>query len=151
MFHKAVDSFVEAKPVERKEVKGETEAEFNSRMEEAYRLSQEKAEKELAKLNPKLEGMAKVKVILESERKRCGGKITEPIMTPKIEQQIKDGLEKMLQVCDGAVDKDYQGFNKPDALRSRFLYMAGLEEPETLLAAYYMLKRYPRQMANLLD
>jgi len=151
MFHQAVDSFVEVKAVERKEVKGETEEEFNSRMEEAYRLSQEKAEKELAKLNPKLEGMAKVKVILESERKRCGGKIAEPVMTPKIEQQIKDGLEKMLQVCDGAVDKDYQGFNKPDALRSRFLYMAGLEEPETLLAAYYMLKRYPRQMRHLLD
>lgn len=150
LFQNAIDNSIEIKNL-LQSVPGETDEEYQLRMAKAYELAQNKMDEKTLSQNPKLLGLTRVKHILEAERGRSGGKIIEPKITPKLEQQIVEGLEKMLQVCDGAMAKDFQGFNKPDAQRSRYLYMAGLDEPESLLAAYYMLKRYPRQMANLLD
>jgi hypothetical protein len=51
----------------------------------------------------------------------------------------------MASVCDGAIAKDFQGFNKPDTMRGHLLALAGLQAENELRAAEYILLRYPRQ------
>jgi SWI/SNF-related matrix-associated actin-dependent regulator of chromatin subfamily A-like protein 1 len=117
------------------------QAEFDAKQVEAEALN-EKARRDAAK--------KKVNMIVEREMNKAtnGGKkkFKLPEFTPVLIQSIKDNLAKMLGVCDGAQERDNVGFNKPDALLSRWLYAAGLDEPETLEAAYLMLCRYPRQV-----
>lgn len=117
------------------------QAEFDAKQVEAEALN-EKARKDAAK--------KKVNMIVEREINKAtdGGKkkFKFPEFTPTLVQSIKDNLSKMLGVCDGARERDNVGFNKPDAMLSRWLYAAGLDEPETLQAAYLMLCRYPRQV-----
>ena len=117
------------------------QAEYDAKQAEAEALN-EKARKEAAK--------KKVNMIIEREMNKAtnGGKkkFKMPKFTPVLIDSIKDNLSKMLGVCDGAREKDDMGFNKPDAMLSRWLYAAGLDEPETLQAAYLMLCRYPRQV-----
>jgi SWI/SNF-related matrix-associated actin-dependent regulator 1 of chromatin subfamily A len=117
------------------------QAEFDAKQVEAEALN-EKARRDAAK--------KKVNMIVEREMNKAtnGGKkkFKLPEFTPVLIQSIKDNLAKMLGVCDGAQERDNLGFNKPDAMLSRWLYAAGLDEPETLQAAYLMLCRYPRQV-----
>lgn len=117
------------------------QAEFDAKQVEAEALN-EKARKDAAK--------KKVGMIIEREMNKVtnGGKkkFKMPEFTPVLVNSIKDNLSKMLGVCDGARERDNVGFNKPDAMLSRWLYAAGLEETETLQAAYLMLLRYPRQV-----
>lgn len=42
-------------------------------------------------------------------------------VTPAVDQAVTAAMGHMLSVCDGAVAKDYQGFNAPDAARARRL------------------------------
>ena len=137
LFNKTIDAKIAAKPV----AQGETEAEFMARMasvEDEIEKKQKERSKEI--------GLKKVDVIIEREGGKLGGSIAVPEFTPELKNQIADALKYMLGNCDGAVTRDAIGFNKPDAFLSRFLYMAGLEEEKTLLAAYLMLRRYPRQL-----
>jgi SWI/SNF-related matrix-associated actin-dependent regulator 1 of chromatin subfamily A len=117
------------------------QAEFDAKQAESEALNA-KARKDAAK--------KKVTMIIEREMNKVtnGGKkkFKFPEFTPTLVQSIKDNLSKMLGVCDGARERDNVGFNKPDAMLSRWLYAAGLDEPETLQAAYLMLLRYPRQV-----
>ncbi len=131
---------------------GETDEQYQARMA-ALQAAVDAREAEMAakrEKEQKLVAKKKVDLIIDREMKRVtnGGKkkFQMPEFTPALICSIHDNLAKMLDVCDGARERDNAGFNKPDAMLSRWLYAAGLEEPETLQAAYLMLLRYPRQV-----
>jgi hypothetical protein len=129
---------------------GENEEAYLSRMQEAANNKAVTSKMPLSPLDKQKNAMNRVQKMLERERDRAKGRFVEPKeIDTKLEYQIRQGLKKMLEVCDGAVDKDNQGFNKPDAYLSRHLYDAGLDNKEVLLTAYYMLSRYPRQVKNI--
>lgn len=146
LFNKVVDNKIEAEPIPQ----GETEEQFLARMknvEDEIKRKQEEKSKHI--------GMKKVEIIIQREKERLGKNserlgreqvIVIPEFTPELTQQLVDALKYMLGNCDGAITRDAQGFNKPDAYLSRFLYMAGLDEPKALEAAYLMLRKYPRQL-----
>jgi len=131
---------------------GETDEQYNARMADLQAVVDAREAEMAAKHEQEQKIIAKKKVdmIVDREMNRVtkGGnkKFKMPEFTPVLVRSIHDNLAKMLGVCDGARERDNVGFNKPDAMLSRWLYAAGLEEPETLQAAYLMLLRYPRQV-----
>lgn len=61
---------------------------------------------------------------------------------------VRDALRHMLSVCDGAEQRDSEGFNKPDAVVAGWLapgVEAGCETATWSAGA--LLRRYPRQLA----
>ena len=62
---------------------------------------------------------------------------------------IRDALAHMLAVCDGAVEKDDEGFNRPDGCVARWL-VPGVAEglPHALASVAVLLRHYPRQLAE---
>jgi Helicase conserved C-terminal domain len=148
LFDKAIDSSIKANPVSASS-SGETEEEYEARMKAASEIAI-KEEKQTVQVNLKSLAKTKVLQILEHERKKANNKIVEPVITPQIMEEVKIGFDRMLSVCDGAHNKDGQGFNKPDASLSRYLYQAGFDDKEVALAGYYMLRRYPRQVGDFL-
>jgi SWI/SNF-related matrix-associated actin-dependent regulator 1 of chromatin subfamily A len=126
-------------------VKGETQQEYQDRMDAILKAAQEleakvKAQAEAEKV---IRAKSKVEGILVSERSRNNW--IEPIITPTLADEIRKGIRFMASVCDGAVAKDFQGFNRPDTMRGHLLALAGLNDVNELLAAWHILKRYPRQ------
>jgi SWI/SNF-related matrix-associated actin-dependent regulator 1 of chromatin subfamily A len=150
LFANAIDKGIV--PVKLNATEGETDEQYATRMATLQSIADAKqAEMESAReADQKEAAKKKINMIIDREMKRVtnGGKkkFNLPEFTPVLIDSIKDNLAKMLGVCDGAQERDNVGFNKPDALLSRWLYAAGLDEPETLEAAYLMLLRYPRQV-----
>ena len=62
---------------------------------------------------------------------------------------IRDALAFMLAVCDGAIEKDDEGFNRPDGCVARWL-VPGVAEglPHALASVAVLLRHYPRQLAE---
>ena len=50
--------------------------------------------------------------------------------------------------CDGAILRDGEGFNKADTYLGKTMARTGLETEGELLAAWYILRNYPRQLAG---
>jgi SWI/SNF-related matrix-associated actin-dependent regulator 1 of chromatin subfamily A len=145
---KAIDECMTISPINFEQ--GENEEAYLSRMQEAANNKAVTSKMPLSPLDKQKNAMNRVNKILENEREKSKGRFVEPKeIDTKLEYQIRQGLKKMLEVCDGAIDEDNQGFNKPDAYLSRHLCDAGLDNKEVLLTAYYMLSRYPRQMKNI--
>lgn len=150
LIHNAVDAMVTAAAPAalngpQVNVKGETAAEYQARMDAILKAAQEleaktKAQAEAEKV---LRAKSKVDGILASERSR-NGRVETPI-TPQRADEIRKGIRFMASVCDGAIAKDFQGFNKPDTMRGHLLALAGLQAENELRAAEYILLRYPRQ------
>lgn len=69
-------------------------------------------------------------------------------LTPVIVDALKRAYSYMLSVCDGAVEKDYMGFNKPDAMMARILMHHDLESEDTQYALWAILSRYHRQLGD---
>jgi hypothetical protein len=126
-------------------IKTETEDEYDARME-ALRLASEEAEKKAQEeANRTKVQRAKGRVAGILERERVRNPRNEQPLTPTRIKSIQDGIRFMGSVCDGAVARDNQGFNKPDAYTGHTLSVAGLQDEDELRAAEYMLMRYPRQ------
>ncbi len=147
LFQSAIDDSIKAVPVNA--VQGETEEQFQARIAKVQADLDAKAKIEMQTI-----ALEKIDKIIASEYARiASGKLknvpTEvkiPEFTPELIQSIKDALDAMIGVCDGAEMKDGVGFNKPDAHLSRWLYAAGLDNPKALEAAFLMLARYPKQV-----
>jgi hypothetical protein len=150
LIHNAVDATVTAAaPAAPKgpqvNIKGETAAEYQARMDAILKAAQEleaKA-KEQAEAEKVLRAKSKVDGILTSERAR-NSRVEKPI-TPELADEIRNGIRFMASVCDGAIAKDNVGFNKCDTGRGKILAAAGLQVENELRAAWYILLRYPRQ------
>lgn len=71
---------------------------------------------------------------------------TAPEIDGEMAEAIREAIRYMASVCDGAMSKDGQGFNKVDTGFGHVLATAGLEDPDSLEAAYWILRRYPGQV-----
>ena len=59
---------------------------------------------------------------------------------------LREALASMLGVCDGANDRDGEGFSRSDVLVSRLLHYDGLSSHTAALAAWALLRGYRRQL-----
>ena len=145
LFNNAIDKGIEVKPVNA--IDGETEEQFLARMAKIQADLDAKTKKEM-----EVVALQKIDMIIAREQSRLAsgrlvGELKVPTeFSPELTQSIKDSFDAMLNVCDGAIMRDGIGFNKPDAMLSRYLYAAGFDNIKTLTAAYMMLARYPKQV-----
>jgi SWI/SNF-related matrix-associated actin-dependent regulator 1 of chromatin subfamily A len=144
LFQHAIDNRIQATPIVG--VESETEEQFLARMQKVQDELDAKTKEEFRTV-----ALQKVDIIIAREKARItsgrlAGDLIIPEFTPELIQSIRNALDEMIGVCDGAVMKDGVGFNKPDAMLSRYLYAAGLDNPKVLEAAYRMLARYPKQV-----
>jgi hypothetical protein len=89
---------------------------------------------------------AKAKVDMIYNREKAKFNHTLPPLTNERQEAVRNAFKFMLSVCDGACERDSQGFNKPDAVVAHYLLTAGLETQQEVEAGYYMLSRYHRQL-----
>lgn len=133
VIQESIDAGIEVKKVSA--AKEESEDEFHARME-AIAAKQE------------LERVKSIKLKVSSIREReliKSGDIdlslcqTNPLL-------IREAFQHMLSVCDGAVQKDNVGFNKPDSIIAHLVLSSGLNELFELEAAFLILSRYKKQL-----
>lgn len=74
--------------------------------------------------------------------------LPEPPLTPRRVELIKDALSFMIGRCDGAIERDNMGFNKPDAAIAHWIFRTGLRDDDetTLRVTERILSRYHRQL-----
>ncbi len=84
--------------------------------------------------------------ITKRQREKLGENAPELDLTTERVEAISDALSDMLSVCDGATTKDGMGFNKPDAVRSRWLSVLTLADEDAQRCALSMLQGYSRQL-----
>lgn len=123
-------------------------AEADRKREEAeQRRAREKRERELAAI---AERAVKPKVSEQRAQlraQRLGIDVKRFAHIPA--DVIRDAMRYMLSVCDGAHEKDDEGFNKPDGCVARWLapgVFAGSDYATASAAA--ILRHYPRQLAG---
>jgi superfamily II DNA or RNA helicase len=119
-------------------IKAETEA----------RADRDRRLREAAAAAEKEEARVRCLEIQNKQVAKLGNSAKELELTDERVEAINAALKSMLEVCDGAVLKDGEGFNKPDAARSRWLYRLGLEEEDAQRAALSMLQSYQRQLRD---
>lgn len=129
-------------------VKSETAAEYQARMDAILKAAQELEAKAKAKAEAEnvMRAKAKVDGMLASERSK-NGRVEKPITTQRADE-IRDAIRYLAGVCDGAVMRDGQGFNKPDAYRGKLLSLAGLQADNELRAAEYIIWKYRGQIES---
>jgi superfamily II DNA or RNA helicase len=132
----AIERLVKVAPVEAAASTGQTEA---SRLEREAAAIREVETREARE---------KCRSITARQREKLGGEAPELELTPARVQTIRDALDAMLEVCDGAHVKDGLGFNKPDAVRSRWLNVLGLDDEDAQRCALSMLQGYRRQLGE---
>lgn len=127
-------------------VAGETETaeQFQARMDAIQKAQEEleavKAETDKAKAKSKMG-------LIHGREKARNSRPLLPLTENRI-AVVREAFGFMLSVCDGAREKDGQGFNKPDAIVAHWILTAGLETTEEVESAYYMLVRYHRQLSG---
>jgi SWI/SNF-related matrix-associated actin-dependent regulator 1 of chromatin subfamily A len=145
---RAIDSSVHGEKVEVKSgVQGETEEEFQARINKLLERAEAdiKERKARAESDRKIAAKGKVGVIHSREKARLTKKVLP--LTVERTEAVRDSFKYMLSVCDGAHTWDNVGFNKPDASVAHWLLSSGLETDQEVEAAQYMLTRYHRQLA----
>jgi hypothetical protein len=123
---------------------GEAEEEFQARMQRVAQMEANNAAEEQRKA--KEYAKSRVSGIHARESARMSRQMLP--LTPERSEQVRQAFGFMLGVCDGAVQRDGQGFNKPDAAVAHCLLTAGLETAEELEAGFMILSRYHRQLSE---
>lgn len=73
--------------------------------------------------------------------------VPEPELTPGRMAMLRDALDYMISVCDGAVEKDGMGFSKPDAHIARWIgHCLREEDGVSYRVLERILVRYRRQL-----
>ena len=74
--------------------------------------------------------------------------VPEPPLTPGRKAMLKEALEYMAGRCDGAIEKDGVGFNRPDAAIGHWIHDTGLRDEDELpfRVLERILCRYRRQL-----
>jgi SWI/SNF-related matrix-associated actin-dependent regulator 1 of chromatin subfamily A len=93
---------------------------------------------------------ARERVAAIAGRERAKVARPEPELTAALKVTIRAALDHMLARCDGAVEKDFTGFNKPDAAIMHLVGATGLEDSDetTWRVAERILSRYHRQLSD---
>jgi len=116
----------------------ESEAEFKARMD---KLAKDQEFEKKRRIN------ARVSQIHEKERSKSNG--LDLSGCSQKADTIRSAFRYMLSVCDGALEKDCVGFNKPDSIIAHWVLSSGLEELFELEAAFLILSRYKRQLRKM--
>jgi len=127
---------------------GETEGQFQARMRAVEAAMAEYEGRAAAQ--KKADAKARVGTILGREATRAATEGKRQILKlnqPRVDA-VRAAFRFMLGVCDGAVTRDDQGFNKPDAMVGHCLLSTDLETADEVNAAYWMLTRYKRQLGE---
>lgn len=113
----------------------ETDEELQARMQ----LVEDTVERESA--------IQKLNRVLERESVKVSH-IPEPKLTQSKKEILKEALSYMMGRCDGAIERDGMGFNKPDALMCRWIIASGLrdEDDQSFRVLERILCRYRRQL-----
>jgi len=145
MIDAAIDGEAEYTVPEEPEANNETREEWEARMTEVreaaerVREARESAARET--WGTRVEQIAR----RQSERATA----PERELTPELLDTIETAHDYMLSVCDGAVEKDGAGFNKPDAQTARILTRYDIRENgDAARALERMLTRYHRQLSG---
>ena len=139
----AVEKLLAAVP--RRAVQGfrnESDEELAARLAAREQAAQQ-AEREHAK--------ERVSAIAEREHGKAIGRAREGVeLTPALKATVRLALQYMLSRCDGAKEKDYSGFNKPDAAIMHLVGATGLadDDERTYRVAHSILSRYHRQLGD---
>lgn len=90
--------------------------------------------------------------IVERERNKSSH-IVEPVIDSRRKELLRDALEYMIGRCDGAMEKDYMGFNKPDASIGHWIARTGLRDEEEVAFRVLerVLVRYPKQLKGMFE
>lgn len=128
-------------------VAGETDDQYRERMQAVEKAMTEWQEKDA--VARKAHAKTRVAGILSREEQRAEAENKRSLLplNQKRVDAIRAAFKFMLSVCDGAVEKDGQGFNKPDSVIGHCLLSTDLETADEVNAAYWMLTRYKRQLA----
>lgn len=111
------------------EVKDESIEEFQARLAEAGKAA------------------AKAKVAEYISRGKLADASDRPL-TDDYSDALRGATNYLLSVCDGANEKDGQGFNKSDAFVAHTILAAGLESDDELRLAEVIIKKYKRQIGD---
>jgi len=137
-------------------VMAESDAEWQARVD-AHQAKLAKAESERQQKAAEAERKAHqtfVDRICEQEQARVSNgsqkplKAPERISDPEYRQLLIRAHEDMLNHCDGAIEKDGVGFNKPDAVRAVVLCRYNLDTAAAAEALWFLLYRYRRQLSD---
>lgn len=150
MIQRSVEDTVQAVIPEPPAVQGESETEeqFQARITRIAAERAERAAKEEADRKQVEKDAAKARVAGIHARQTA--RVTRELLplTEERADAVRRAFDHMLGVCDGALARDGQGFNKPDAFVAHCLLTAGLETRTELEAGYAMLSRYHRQLSG---
>lgn len=130
----------------------ESAAQYQERMERIAREleARERERQARAQQTPEEQQVARARervgVILERERAKAGQAL--PVPSAAQAEQIQGAVRYLAGVCDGAIMRDGQGFNKADTGLGHVLALAGLDQPDALQAAWYIVRRYRRQVGE---
>lgn len=114
----------------------------------------QETEEELAKRIAEAEADAEREVALgklENIAAREAAKVNdtpEPELTTGRKAMLREALDYMVGRCDGAIERDGMGFNRPDAFIGHWLYATGLREDDDMAFRVLerILVRYRRQL-----
>jgi hypothetical protein len=75
------------------------------------------------------------------------------VIDSRRKELLRDALEYMVSRCDGAHEKDYMGFNKPDASIGHWISRTGLRDEDEVAFRVLerMLVRYPKQLKGMFE
>ena len=90
--------------------------------------------------------------IVERERNKSSH-VIEPVIDSRRKELLRDALEYMVSRCDGAHEKDYMGFNKPDAAIGHWISRTGLRDEDEVAFRVLerVLVRYPKQLKGMFE
>jgi len=117
---------------------------------DADQQARKDAIEQAAKEAEKAQAQKRIDKIILQEKDRQGTAPGETLeLTSEVRQALTDAFYFMKSVCDGAQEKDGQGFSKPDVYRTAFLasWMDTGEET-AFRAAAMILCRYRRQLGK---
>lgn len=91
--------------------------------------------------------LSRLKEIAGREIAKVEG-VPEPKLTTNRKQLLREALDYMVSICDGAVNKDGMGFNRPDACITHWIFATGLRDEDELSFRVLerILCRYRRQL-----
>lgn len=124
----------------------ETVEQYQERME-ALRAAGEEAERQAAAEAEKQlreRAVARLDDILARQIARA--KRPETPLSDEVKAVIPDALNYLLNRCDGAEERDYMGFSKPDVYTSRLLAATGFGDDRSYRAGERLLSRYYGQL-----
>jgi SWI/SNF-related matrix-associated actin-dependent regulator 1 of chromatin subfamily A len=127
---------------------GETEEQYLERMKRIENFHAEESARNAEESQRQAKEKAKGKVSAIHSREAARLNVPMLPLTPERIESVRQAFLFMLGRCDGAVERDGQGFNKPDAAVAHCLLTAGLETDQELEAGFMILSRYHRQLKD---